>query len=46
MKRMKIEERLAEAEKRFPEKVKALKRAGKWTLEQEKKAIEKGKKTR
>ena len=46
MRRMKIEERLAEAEKRFPKKVKALKRADKWTLEQEKRAIAKGKKTK
>ena len=46
MKRMKIEERLAEAEKRFPKKVKVLKQKGKWTLEQEKKAIAKGKKTK
>ena len=46
MKRMMIEERLAEAEKRFPKKVAALKKAGKWTLDQEKKALEKGKKTK
>ena len=46
MRRMKIEERLAHAEKRFIEKVKVLKQKGKWTLDQEKKALEKGKKTK
>ena len=46
MKRMKIEERLAQAEERFPKKVRILKQKGKWTLEQEKKAIAKGKKTK
>ena len=46
MKRMKIEERLAAAEERFPKKVKALKEAGKWSEEQEEKAKKKGKKTK
>ena len=46
MRRMKIEERLAEAEKRFPKKVKVLKQKGKWSEEQEAKAIAKGKKTK
>jgi len=46
MRRMKIEERLAYSEKRFPEKVKALKKAGKWSEEQEAKAVAKGKKTK
>ena len=46
MKRMKIEDRLAAAEERFPKKVKALKAKGKWSLEQEKTAVAKGKKTK
>ena len=46
MRRMKIEERLAHAEKRFIEKVKVLKQKGKWSEEQEAKAIAKGKETK
>jgi len=46
MKRMKIEDRLAAAEERFPKKVKALKEKGKWSEEQEKKAKKAGKKTK
>ena len=46
MKRMKIEERLAQAEERFIEKVKVLKQKGKWSEEQEAKALAKGKKTK
>jgi hypothetical protein len=46
MKRTKIEERLAEAEKRFPKKVKALKEKGKWSAEQEERAVKAGKKTK
>jgi len=46
MRRMKIEERLAHAEKRFIEKVKVLKQKGKWSAEQEERAKKKGKKTK
>jgi len=46
MKRMKVEDRLADAKKRFPKKVAALKKAGKWSAEQEAKAVAKGKKTK
>ena len=46
MRRMKIEDRLAAAEERFPKKVKALKAKGKWSEAQEAKAVAKGKKTK
>ena len=46
MRRMKIEERLAKAEERFPRKVAELKKAGKWSEEQEAKAVAMGKKTK
>ncbi len=46
MNRTKIEERLAQAEERFPKKVKALKEKGKWSEAQEEKAVKAGKKTK
>jgi len=46
MKRMKIEERLADADVRFPQKVAALKEKGKWSSEQEETARKAGKRTK
>ena len=46
MRRMKIEERLAYSEKRFPKKVAELKKKGKWSAEQEEKAVKAGHKTK
>jgi len=43
---MKIEERLANEEVRFPKKVAVLKQKGKWSETQEEKAVAKGKKTK
>ena len=46
MKSKKIEERLAAAEVRFPQKVAVLKQKGKWSEAQETKAVKAGRKTK
>lgn len=42
MKRMRVEERLAQRDKRFKEKIKVLKQKGKWTAAMTERAEKKG----